>query len=156
VKRNFDDVNEIDVSPKRTNFPKSSYMTQILLFLSMFNVCLAFPLASAQANPPTANITISYGASNIAAQHAYTGEESGATYDPSYLTVTKGTIVTWTNMDKYDHTVTSTASNTFDSDIISPGSQYSKTFEVAGTYSYYCTLHPFMSGVVAVNETTSH
>jgi plastocyanin len=78
------------------------------------------------------------------------------TYDPSPLTVTRGTMVVWTNKDSSLHTVTSglpeqgAVGTLFDSGIISPEQTFSYTFGNAGTFDYSCTLHPFMHGQVVV------
>lgn len=63
-------------------------------------------------------------------------------FEPSTITISPGQKVTWVNMGKLDHTVTSQGH--FDSGHISPGSRVSYTFTKPGTYSYQCTLHSFM------------
>jgi plastocyanin len=70
-------------------------------------------------------------------------------YNPTPLTVTAGTTVTWTNKDNMAHTVTSDA-GTFDSGDIQPGSTYTYTFDSKGTFTYHCTVHPYMHGTVTV------
>lgn len=73
-------------------------------------------------------------------------------YSPANITVNSGSTVTWTNNDSVDHTVTSQAGEnySFDSGIISPDGTYQYTFDNVGTYSYYCTVHPYMTGTVIV------
>jgi len=71
------------------------------------------------------------------------------TFDPMIITVSSGTTVTWYNNDTVDHTVTSTAGPaSFDSGVMAPGDTFSFTFTEAGTYDYYCTIHPSMRGQV--------
>ena len=70
-------------------------------------------------------------------------------YNPDPITVPAGTTVTWRNFDAVQHTATST-SGKFDSGIIGPGKNYSYTFQDAGTYDYYCTIHPYMKAQVVV------
>ncbi|MFL6393927.1 MAG: cupredoxin domain-containing protein [Nitrososphaeraceae archaeon] len=78
------------------------------------------------------------------------------TYDPSPLTITRGTMVVWTNKDSSLHTVTSglpeqgSVGDLFDSGIISLEKTFSYTFDKPGTFDYSCTLHPFMHGQVIV------
>jgi plastocyanin len=78
------------------------------------------------------------------------------TYDPSPLTIMRGTMVLWTNKDSSLHTVTSglpeqgSVGDLFDSSIISPEETFSYTFNKPGTFDYSCTLHPFMHGQVIV------
>jgi plastocyanin len=57
--------------------------------------------------------------------------------------------VTWHNNDSVDHTVTSNSGD-FDSGAIRPGGSYSQTFDTAGVYSYHCSIHPNMHGMVIV------
>ena len=62
-------------------------------------------------------------------------------YHPKFLTIKKGTTVTWVNRATDSHTVTS-VSGLFNSGIIKPGGHYKVTFTKTGIYRYYCTLHP--------------
>ncbi len=76
-------------------------------------------------------------------------------YVPQNTTVNKGTKVTWTNKDSFDHTVTSgtpgNPTGLFDSGNIAPNGTFSYTFDSAGTYAYYCKIHPDqMTGTVTV------
>jgi plastocyanin len=70
-------------------------------------------------------------------------------FDPSEITVTQGSTVTWTNEDSMAHTVTSDGGN-FESPSIARGQSFSHTFNSAGTFSYQCSLHPSMTGKVTV------
>jgi plastocyanin len=70
-------------------------------------------------------------------------------YTPQTITVKAGTIVTWTNQDSAQHTVTSTdgisisanVTSAFDSGLFNQGQTFSFTFSKAGTYFYECTIH---------------
>lgn len=67
------------------------------------------------------------------------------------LVVAIGSTVTWTNNDTIPHTVTSKPDETlFDSETIPPGGKFSHKFETAGTFDYYCEIHPAMVGSVQV------
>jgi plastocyanin len=79
---------------------------------------------------------------------ANTGSNS---YNPNPLEVKVGETVTWINDDSVIHTATST-DGTFDSGIMRNGQSFSYTFDTAGEYPYYCTLHPNMVGTVVVTE----
>jgi plastocyanin len=68
---------------------------------------------------------------------------------PSTAHVTVGGTVTWKNADSAAHTATGTESE-FDSSLVSAGGEYSHTFEEAGTYEYFCIVHPWMKGKVIV------
>lgn len=73
-------------------------------------------------------------------------------FNPSDLTVTVGTTVTWTNDDSTNHTVTFTDISGVDSGTLSRGQTFSHTFDTAGTFHYYCKVHgaSLMSGTVTV------
>lgn len=72
-------------------------------------------------------------------------------FAPAALTVKAGTTVTWTNQDSDAHTVTSTGSGgPLNSKALSTGGTFSHTFTEPGTYSYLCTIHPFMTATVTV------
>jgi plastocyanin len=74
-------------------------------------------------------------------------------FSPATLTVKAGTTVTWTNQDTDAHTVTSTGSGgPLKSAALSTGQTYTYTFTTAGTYSYLCTIHPFMTATVTVTK----
>ncbi|MGD9673539.1 MAG: plastocyanin/azurin family copper-binding protein [Candidatus Nitrosocosmicus sp.] len=84
-------------------------------------------------------------------------------YSPNPVEVTVGQTVVWTNDDTAFHTVTSgtvgaaDAGKLFDSGLagpnalISKGKTFEHTFDTAGEYPYFCTLHPAMVGTVIVN-----
>ena len=65
------------------------------------------------------------------------------------LEVAAGTTVTWTNHDDVPHTVTSTT-KVFKSPPLDTGETFSYTFKLAGTFEYYCSLHPHMTGQIVV------
>lgn len=75
-------------------------------------------------------------------------------YEPSQLTVSAGTTVTWTNYGSTPHTVTSDDGK-FNSGNIAPGAQYSYTFAQPGSYPYHCTIHPSMKGTITVTSETA-
>jgi plastocyanin len=70
-------------------------------------------------------------------------------YQPGNLEVKVGTIVTWTNMDTVEHTVTSD-DGLFDSGLLGKDATFSYTFEQAGSYPYYSIPHPNMVATVTV------
>jgi plastocyanin len=78
-------------------------------------------------------------------------------YVPNPAEVKVGESVTWTNDDSQIHTATSGAvgaedsGSVFDSGILSPKATFDFTFDTAGEYDFYCTLHPQMFGKVVVS-----
>lgn len=96
---------------------------------------------------PVANVVMAPGASKNAPGQKY--------FDPQDSTIKVGTTVIWKNTDTTVHTVTSGDPNsgpsgTFDSDLVKPGKSFMHKFDSAGTTSYYCTVHPWMTGKVIV------
>ncbi len=74
-------------------------------------------------------------------------------FDPTMLTITVGTTVTWRNLTGAPHTVTSDDGKTFDSGAdkpLSPGGTFSFKFTKPGTYSYHCQFHSSMVAKIVV------
>jgi len=70
------------------------------------------------------------------------------TFEPAKLTVKVGTTVTWKNRDDIPHTVVSAGK--FRSKAMDTDDSYSFTFTAAGDYTYFCSLHPHMTGTIKV------
>jgi plastocyanin len=70
-------------------------------------------------------------------------------FGPTTLTVAVGATVTWTNRDDIPHTVVSTE-KLFKSKVLDTDEKFSYTFTKAGTYPYFCSIHPKMTGSVVV------
>ncbi len=68
---------------------------------------------------------------------------------PQTLTVHPGTTVTWINQDDVPHTVTSTEKK-FKSRALDTDDRFSFTFTATGTYNYFCSVHPHMTGKIIV------
>ena len=89
-------------------------------------------LAGAQQKPETTEVKI-----------------DNFSFGPATLTVAVGTSVTWTNRDDIPHTVVST-DGVFKSKVLDTDEKFSFTFSKAGTYPYFCSIHPKMTGKVIV------
>ncbi len=89
-------------------------------------------LASAQQKPETTEVKI-----------------DNFSFGPATLTVPVGTSVTWTNRDDIPHTVVST-DGVFKSKVLDTDEKFAYTFSKAGTYPYFCSIHPKMTGKVIV------
>jgi plastocyanin len=75
----------------------------------------------------------------------------GYAYSPAALTVHVGDTVTWMQHDEAPHdVVTTSAPVAFRSPQLSQGQSWSYAFRQAGTYSYYCSVHPDMRATVTV------
>jgi len=73
------------------------------------------------------------------------------TFSPATLTVPAGTAVTWVNHDDVPHTVTSPSRpRLLDSPTLDTDESFTHVFKDPGTYDYYCTVHPRMTGQVIV------
>ncbi len=70
------------------------------------------------------------------------------------ISVAVGDTVVWNNADKEAHTVTE-RNFAFDSGSFGTGATFRRTFTTAGTFSYFCDIHPSMVGVVAVSAPTT-
>ncbi len=73
-------------------------------------------------------------------------------FDPSTMTVKTGSEITWVNQDVAPHTVASDTGSLvkFSSDSLPTGASYNFTFTQPGTYTYHCSIHPFMTGTIVV------
>jgi plastocyanin len=70
-------------------------------------------------------------------------------FAPREITVAVGTTITWVNQDDVPHTVVSN-DDKFTSKALDTDDKYSFKFTEAGTYEYYCSVHPKMVGRVIV------
>jgi plastocyanin len=70
-------------------------------------------------------------------------------FGPTELKVPVGATVTWTNRDDIPHTVVST-DGVFKSKVLDTDEKFSYTFSKAGSYPYFCSIHPKMTGKVIV------
>jgi plastocyanin len=76
---------------------------------------------------------------------------SNFAYSPAQLTVTQGQSVTFVNQDDVGHTVTA-EDGSFDSKMLDKNKSWTFKFDKAGTYKYYCTVHPSMHGIITVSS----
>jgi plastocyanin len=96
------------------------------------------PKASAPATQPTTQAVVTVKIENFA-------------FMPKELNVAVGTTVTWQNADDVPHTATSKDDpQVFDSGALDTDDKFSFTFSKPGKYTYYCKVHPHMTGVVIV------
>ena len=95
---------------------------------------IAFPTLERKvaAGPPTAEVKI-----------------DNFSYQPATLTVKAGTQVTWTNHDDMPHTVTSQVQS-FKSKALDTDEKFTFTPSKSGTYTYFCSIHPKMTGKLVV------
>jgi plastocyanin len=71
-------------------------------------------------------------------------------FSPKMFTVSPGATVTWINDDKVPHVISSADNQFQKSPPLQPGQSFSNTFAAGGTYSYFCSIHPRMTGKIIV------
>ncbi len=87
---------------------------------------------SVAAGPPTVDVKI-----------------DNFSFTPATLTVKTGTQIIWTNGDDIPHTVVS-EDQSFKSKVLDTDEKFTFTASKPGTYSYFCSIHPKMTGKVVV------
>jgi len=100
--------------------------------------CSSDPTNTTPANPPT--------------QQATTVQIADTAFTPASVAVAPGSTVTWSNNDSVPHTVSFGDAGPQSSEILDPGGTFAATFAEAGTYAYFCELHPEMEGTVEVGD----
>jgi len=83
-------------------------------------------------------------------------EETNECWSPADITINAGDTVHWMNVDTAAHTVTGGSpadgpSGVFDSSLVMADATYEFTFDEAGSYDYFCMVHPWMVGSITVN-----
>jgi plastocyanin len=71
-------------------------------------------------------------------------------FSPNTLTLSVGATVTWINHDNVPHVVSSADNQFKKSTVLKTGQTFSHTFVATGTYSYFCSIHPRMTGKIIV------
>ena len=75
------------------------------------------------------------------------------TFNPQTVTVKAGTTITWTNKDDIPHAIAAVGKQ-FKSKVMDTDNTYSFTFTTPGSYAYFCSLHPHMTGTIVVEAAT--
>lgn len=72
-------------------------------------------------------------------------------FGPNDITVSVGDTITWTNNEaSISHTTTSDE-GIWNSDLLKPGDSFEQTFTEAGTFTYFCSIHPSMTASITVS-----
>jgi len=82
-------------------------------------------------------------------------EEKNECYIPYETKIANGSKITWSNDDYVAHTITSGTvkeepDGIFDSGLVISGKTFSHVFEKEDTFDYFCTIHPWMKGIIMV------
>ena len=112
----------------------------------MLNTLLRRALPAALA--PAASVMLIAAAPAPAAATA-TVTIGNFTFGPEALTVKAGTTVTWINGDDVPHTIVA-VDKSFRSRVIDTDERFAFTFTKPGAYSYFCSIHPHMTGKIVV------
>jgi plastocyanin len=118
----------------------------------MFKTLKAGALALTLCLGATAALAIGGPAVSAAQPAGPTVKIDNFVFGPEALTVSVGTTVTWINQDDIPHTVVSTGH--FRSKALDTEDKYAFTFTTAGTFEYFCGLHPHMQGSIVVETAT--
>jgi plastocyanin len=128
----------------------------MLLAMGLFFSAIAGPAMAQSSSSSAAGAD----GNNASVVRIATGASSSTNlqfFVPSQISVKEGATVTWVNEDSAVHTITSgdakvsaAGDGLFDSSILSPKKEFKHTFETQGTFPYFCSIHPFMTGVVKV------
>jgi plastocyanin len=116
----------------RGKFARIGLASVVVALLAMFAAAARVGGAAAQEVAATAEVKI-----------------DNFSFGPTALTVPVGTTVTWTNRDDIPHTVVST-DGVFKSKALDTDDKFSFVFTKAGSYPYFCSIHPKMTGTVVV------
>jgi len=121
--------------------------------LAIFSLIAIAP--SAFADHTTAEVDMAVGSSVVGC------ETINECYIPHMVTIDVGGEVMWNNIDAMAHTVTAGTpteglSEHFDSGLVAPGAMFSHEFTEAGTFDYFCMVHPWMAGAVMVSSEETH
>ena len=73
-------------------------------------------------------------------------------FDPPVLTVKSGEKVTWINRDDEPHTVVSVGKQFQKSSALDTDDKFTITAGAPGTYSYFCSVHPKMTGTIVIEK----
>jgi len=101
----------------------------------------------------TYDIKIPSGAADPNAPYFWSEKSTGVT--TGEITIYPGDSVTWSNADTAFHTITSVTKDgevdgLFDSGFFTAGKHYTRQFNDLGDFYYFCSIHPYMNGVVHV------
>lgn len=121
----------------------------VFSLLAVFTIAMTLGISNAFAE--VATVSVPQGTSVPGC------EATNECYIPYEITINVGEEVTWSNDDSAAHTVTAGSaadgpSGAFDSSLFMAATTFSHTFEEAGTFPYFCMVHPWMEGIVVVQE----
>ncbi len=99
---------------------------------------------------PALALAATLAAPAFAAPAPVTVKIANFTFAAPVVTVPAGTTVTWVNEDDIPHTVVADDKTMFKSKVLDTGDRFAFTFAKPGTYGYFCSIHPHMTGKIVV------
>ena len=140
---------------KITNMKKAIYLSFSLL--AIFSLIAVAPSAFAEHGEGGMAVTVT----NAPGSSTPGCETTDNCFMPSTVVITAGGTVTWENTDNAAHTATSGSATdgpdgVWDSSLMMVNGSYSVTLDEAGTYPYFCMVHPWMSGTIIVEAEAAH
>jgi plastocyanin len=140
----------METTPKPPEAPKAKSKT-ITLVAIVIVILIVVGVAAYYLTQNTSTATVSI---HLQDNGACAPNEPKCLFTPaSYNATVNGAAVVWKNDGTVGHTVAANSTQngslpTFSSPTIGAGGTYTFTFATAGTYHYYCTIHPWMKGTV--------
>ena len=141
--------------PRRSDFLNGGVPLMLLVASACAGQSQALPASGLPSPVPPAQlatVVATARASPVGQASAPRGPQiplNNFNFTPVTISVPAGTTVTWTNHDDTPHTVTA-SDRSFGSTAIDTDAQFTETFGTPGTYSYFCSIHPFMTAKVIV------
>lgn len=112
------------------------------------------PASEAPASAPAASGSAAAGGAACAPSSeagTVTATMANIAFNPTSITASVGDTITWTNNDSAQHTATVTSDPTCTTETLSNGASGGIVFNTAGSYEFFCKIHPSMKGTIAVS-----
>jgi plastocyanin len=112
------------------------------------------PASEAPASAPAASESAAAGGAPCAPSSetgTVTATMANIAFNPASITASVGDTITWTNNDSAQHTATVTSDPTCTTETLSNGASGGIVFNTAGSYEFFCKIHPSMTGTIEVS-----
>jgi plastocyanin len=111
------------------------------------------PATAAPASAPAASESAAGGAPCAPSSEAgtVTGTMANIAFDPTSITASVGDTITWTNNDTAQHTATVKSDPACTTETLANGASGGIVFNTAGSYEFFCKIHPNMTGTIEVS-----
>lgn len=112
------------------------------------------PATAAPASAPAASESAAAGGAPCAPSSeagTVTGTMANIAFNPTSITASVGDTITWTNNDSAPHTATVKSDPTCTTETLANGASGGIVFNTAGSYEFFCKIHPNMTGTIEVS-----